>query len=121
MVRSRRSCPGSSPFFFFLNDPRPPRLSPLPLPAALPIWGEQGDDPRRSQRVGGDRIAPRGPVLAEDQQPGAHRQPRSEEHTSELQSPVHLVCRLLLEKKKNRTTAAGVARPHRTAKLPHRA
>src|SRR5438876_1815704 len=30
---------------------------------------------------------------------GARR--RSEEHTSELQSPVHLVCRLLLEKKKN--------------------
>src|SRR5438876_1741369 len=29
---------------------------------------------------------------------------RSEEHTSELQSPVHLVCRLLLEKKKERTT-----------------
>src|SRR5690348_17896745 len=28
-------------------------------------------------------------------------QDRSEEHTSELQSPVHLVCRLLLEKKKN--------------------
>src|SRR5690348_18188677 len=28
--------------------------------------------------------------------------PRSEEHTSELQSPVHLVCRLLLEKKKKR-------------------
>src|SRR5438876_3611134 len=28
---------------------------------------------------------------------------RSEEHTSELQSPVHLVCRLLLEKKKNYT------------------
>src|SRR4051794_41499520 len=29
---------------------------------------------------------------------------RSEEHTSELQSPVHLVCRLLLEKKKQRNT-----------------
>src|SRR5690348_17717947 len=29
---------------------------------------------------------------------------RSEEHTSELQSPVHLVCRLLLEKKKNNST-----------------
>src|SRR5258708_16434584 len=29
---------------------------------------------------------------------------RSEEHTSELQSPDHLVCRLLLEKKKNRQT-----------------
>src|SRR5258708_25315943 len=34
---------------------------------------------------------------------GGHRLPRSEEHTSELQSPDHLVCRLLLEKKKNRT------------------
>src|SRR5438876_2739179 len=30
------------------------------------------------------------------------RQVRSEEHTSELQSPVHLVCRLLLEKKKKK-------------------
>src|SRR5690348_18054385 len=32
---------------------------------------------------------------------GTRRSTRSEEHTSELQSPVHLVCRLLLEKKKN--------------------
>src|SRR5258708_22240308 len=37
--------------------------------------------------------------------------PRSEEHTSELQSPDHLVCRLLLEKKNNR--------PARTAKTDH--
>src|SRR5690348_18056953 len=38
--------------------------------------------------------------------------PRSEEHTSELQSPVHLVCRLLLEKKKknNPTTVSGSAK-----------
>src|SRR5690348_18221698 len=36
---------------------------------------------------------------------GRRRQPqRSEEHTSELQSPVHLVCRLLLEKKKQQPT-----------------
>src|SRR5438876_8855288 len=34
---------------------------------------------------------------------GASELPRSEEHTSELQSPVHLVCRLLLEKKKTAT------------------
>src|SRR2546422_7114322 len=33
------------------------------------------------------------------------RDARSEEHTSELQSRLHLVCRLLLEKKKNTTTA----------------
>src|SRR5437762_5758614 len=31
-----------------------------------------------------------------------HRHRRSEEHTSELQSPMYLVCRLLLEKKKNK-------------------
>src|SRR5438876_5878890 len=37
-----------------------------------------------------------GNALADLVQP----RPRSEEHTSELQSPVHLVCRLLLEKKK---------------------
>src|SRR2546422_4032155 len=36
------------------------------------------------------------PLLA-----GVHARPRSEEHTSELQSRLHLVCRLLLEKKKN--------------------
>src|SRR4051794_41645209 len=35
---------------------------------------------------------------------------RSEEHTSELQSPVHLVCRLLLEKKKTRQTTMEVQR-----------
>src|SRR5688500_19470576 len=33
---------------------------------------------------------------------GAHDHPRSEEHTSELQSPCNLVCRLLLGKKKNK-------------------
>src|SRR2546429_2346670 len=33
--------------------------------------------------------------------PRSHRFKRSEEHTSELQSRLHLVCRLLLEKKKN--------------------
>src|SRR5258708_23304005 len=35
---------------------------------------------------------------------------RSEEHTSELQSPDHLVCRLLLEKKKKQSTAASAAK-----------
>src|SRR5258708_11260468 len=34
---------------------------------------------------------------------------RSEEHTSELQSPDHLVCRLLLEKKKNKSTRKTIA------------
>src|SRR5258708_4724683 len=39
-------------------------------------------------------------ILAEDTRNPLSDQERSEEHTSELQSPDHLVCRLLLEKKK---------------------
>src|SRR2546422_4922477 len=39
--------------------------------------------------------------------PGALREERSEEHTSELQSRLHLVCRLLLEKKKTRPVRGG--------------
>src|SRR3989454_9127472 len=42
-----------------------------------------------------------------------HPLTRSEEHTSELQSPCNLVCRLLLEKKKN--TATHTAQPHHPA------
>src|SRR5256885_7249796 len=38
--------------------------------------------------------------------------PRSEEHTSELQSPCNLVCRLLLEKKKIAYNTPGPHRPH---------
>src|SRR5438477_8904071 len=38
-------------------------------------------------------------------------QPRSEEHTSELQSHVNLVCRLLLEKKKNNTITQTSTEP----------
>src|SRR5258708_30040223 len=45
-----------------------------------------------------------------------HERARSEEHTSELQSPDHLVCRLLLEKKKN-YTAREATEDHRTATL----
>src|SRR5687768_17915222 len=37
---------------------------------------------------------------------------RSEEHTSELQSRLHLVCRLLLEKKKNKNTYKSNIKPH---------
>src|SRR4051794_41717076 len=46
---------------------------------------------------------------AKDALLGARALARSEEHTSELQSPVHLVCRLLLEKKKNITAYTETA------------
>src|SRR5437762_6130405 len=53
----------------------------------------------RSQGAGGRQL-PSGPCLLETVNDHPLRQPRSEEHTSELQSPMYLVCRLLLEKKK---------------------
>src|SRR5438876_3490353 len=43
-----------------------------------------------------------GAMLLLPSAPGGLKLGRSEEHTSELQSPVHLVCRLLLEKKKKK-------------------
>src|SRR5690348_17713683 len=46
---------------------------------------------------------PQGAAQREFDATGIGEQGRSEEHTSELQSPVHLVCRLLLEKKKTHT------------------
>src|SRR6266487_2822946 len=54
---------------------------------------------RRACATGPDRSRP-----ATRPPPAARGRGRSEEHTSELQSPVHLVCRLLLEKKKIKTT-----------------
>src|SRR5690348_17798178 len=69
----------------------------LSLHDALPILGR----PAHGGGVGRDAVGRggrRGGVGAGGGRgAGAHR---SEEHTSELQSPVHLVCRLLLEKKK---------------------
>src|SRR4051794_41493745 len=44
---------------------------------------------------------------------------RSEEHTSELQSPVHLVCRLLLEKKKRQQRRPHARERHSTRELIH--
>src|SRR2546422_5530712 len=56
-----------------------------------------GSSPAASGRGGAlHRACPRAPPRHRESQEG-----RSEEHTSELQSRLHLVCRLLLEKKKN--------------------
>src|SRR5438552_10537723 len=57
---------------------------------------------RAGSRRGGDPdISRRHPIVC-CELPSDDRQFRSEEHTSELQSPDHLVCRLLLEKKKKK-------------------
>src|SRR2546422_8365043 len=46
-------------------------------------------------------------------------EPRSEEHTSELQSRLHLVCRLLLEKKKTKNRLRCKKHPRRRVKRPY--
>src|SRR6266581_7469886 len=76
--------------FFFFNDTATTEIYTLSLHDALPI----SDGLRAVATRSPSRCSPRA-VRARPAQPR-----RSEEHTSELQSPVHLVCRLLLEKKK---------------------
>src|SRR5690348_17876981 len=51
--------------------------------------------------------------------PAGGARARSEEHTSELQSPVHLVCRLLLEKKKKKTKNYYKSTPIYRITSPH--
>src|SRR5438309_5176357 len=92
-----------SSYFFFLNDPAPPEIYTLSLHDALPIYARWT---QRRRKIDAPAV-PHGPARADDRigtagRPRARsaRAGRSEEHTSELQSQFHLVCRLLLEKKK---------------------
>src|SRR2546422_7456633 len=71
-------------------------------------------DRGRSARAGAGAVRPARDAGQDDQDARAsvsRRANRSEEHTSELQSRLHLVCRLLLEKKKKKNSAAR-AQPH---------
>src|SRR2546429_7107916 len=88
----------SSPgfIFFFFNDTATTEIYTLSLHDALPISSSW-------QAVCTSSSASRGPPRIGEAPGSAIRggpRDRSEEHTSELQSRLHLVCRLLLEKKK---------------------
>src|SRR6266571_6099809 len=72
-------------FFFFLMIRRPPRSTLFPYTT---LFRSRAPAPWRSRPRSGGVCSPR----------------RSEEHTSELQSHVNLVCRLLLEKKKQKNS-----------------
>src|SRR5256885_17027415 len=86
-------------FFFFFNDTATTEIYTLSLHDALPIFGPWSGhkyflafDGNSHRPCGaGDHFGGRIEVESI----------RSEEHTSELQSPCNLVCRLLLEKKNN--------------------
>src|ERR1041384_8853964 len=83
----------SHSFFFFFNDTATTEIYTLPLHDALPILVDRG----------------RGPVPVRCCCLGSGR-PRSEEHTSELQSLAYLVCRLLLDKKNTNSSHWASAR-----------
>src|SRR5256885_3127671 len=105
-------------FFFFLNDTAPTEISPLPLHDALPIsldYPAMSADVIEGMLDASDLVLARGTaqhvialmvagreVVKDGEVVGVDvpAMERSEEHTSELQSPCNLVCRLLLEKKK---------------------
>src|SRR5258708_31029539 len=105
---------------FFFNDTATTEIYTLSLHDALPISrscrqrkASPGRPPREAEPEESSRELP----AAKSFVPGRATK-RSEEHTSELQSPDHLVCRLLLEKKKHRYQlqppphTAGTAPPH---------
>src|SRR5437764_3964237 len=82
---------------FFLNDRATPEIYTLSLHDALPTWPPWSARPGCGPRCGRSRVPRRSPSRRWTSRPR-----RSEEHTSELQSPMYLVCRLLLEKKNNK-------------------
>src|SRR5258708_7441816 len=81
--------------FFFFNDTATTEIYTLSLHDALPIFKTARRRRRSSRRIARHHFGKDFQVMA------SNSAARSEEHTSELQSPDHLVCRLLLEKKKN--------------------
>src|SRR2546422_9589481 len=87
--------------FFFFNDTATTEIYTLSLHDALPIFTTAASARRHpiSQRLN-DHTMEFWPI-GWSQRIGQNS--RSEEHTSELQSRLHLVCRLLLEKKKKKT------------------
>src|SRR3712207_6956920 len=92
---------------FFFNDTATTEIYTLSLHDALPISRPAGKRPPPGSARGPARRAPRGRARAPRAPARATpayddpRRRRSEEHTSELQSRQYLVCRLLLEKKKD--------------------
>src|SRR4030066_1275072 len=92
-------------FFFFLMIRRPPRSTLFPYTTLF----------RSARGAGCERGQPAQPgrqlaLAGRRSGAGSGSSPRSEEHTSELQSHLHLVCRLLLEKKNKNTIRSTTAR-----------
>src|SRR5436305_9800012 len=102
---------------FFLYHPPTTDIYTLSLHDALPISELLGQG-ESQPLVDGQRVGLPPAAVQRGHQQGV----RSEEHTSELQSRPHLVCRLLLEKKKSTNGRPSAPRrpPSRFAGAPHR-
>src|SRR3989344_9067396 len=92
---------------FFFNDTATTEIYTLSLHDALPIWGTESSGCFEGKFKKELLFS-----VVEMSSSSACR--RSEEHTSELQSHVNLVCRLLLEKNKSKTTRS----PYATSNTP---
>src|SRR2546426_5118572 len=95
-------------YFFFFNDTATTEIYTLSLHDALPISFTLSGGPSAPDASGAmgaiTGVSPASKKLSSNATRTSAISPRcarSEEHTSELQSPCNLVCRLLLEKKKN--------------------
>src|SRR2546422_4852437 len=87
---------------------RPPRSTLFPYTTLFRSLRLPAQSPARGRRDG--RTTDR--LLRDGRVPPVPEKPvRSEEHTSELQSRLHLVCRLLLEKKKRKHTPERIRHP----------
>src|SRR5256885_7147141 len=94
-------------FFFFFNDTATTEIYTLSLHDALPICAANRAKPGKRSLEATAFIEVVSPVMVSLSWPHFRQRRvrlRSEEHTSELQSPCNLVCRLLLEKKKELMT-----------------
>src|SRR5258708_40299769 len=104
-----RTCHRITSSFFFFNDTATTEIYTLSLHDALPIWSSAPAASRRRSASRWRRSAPASRRAMRNSSSWATQsisRRRSEEHTSELQSPDHLVCRLLLEKKKKKKNKA---------------
>src|SRR2546429_2900663 len=93
-----------------MTERRSTRRYDLSLPIIVRVPAERTLD---SQQGKTRDISTRGLYFVVDQNLESGSQ-RSEEHTSELQSRLHLVCRLLLEKKKKKTKQHNINNKHRS-------
>src|SRR5438477_5379117 len=95
-----------SRFFFFLMIRRPPRSTLFPYTT---LFRSRSSARRLRLHNGCARGTPRASEpAARSRFPSTRTARRSEEHTSELQSHVNLVCRLLLEKKKKKNIIQSI-------------